>query len=168
MAQVPLECALCRARKTWQLAGEAATELNRRGACLQRCEFCREDTYWILPSHERAVHPAHRADAPPAAAQRTGPSPRSKRTEQRAPLRLPVRVRVWTLGGLEDITTTKNVSRGGLYFESAVGFQMGQEVRVALNYSAHSREKTLEQNGRIVRVEPAPPGGKRGIAIKYE
>ena len=71
------------------------------------------------------------------------------------------------MDGLEDVTTTTNVSRGGLYFETSVGFHLGQEVRVALNYSGKAA-KELEQTGHIVRVEALAGNLRKGIAIKYD
>jgi hypothetical protein len=171
MLRVFLECALCEARKLCEPDEEAALSLRDRGACLLACDTCRSSTYWIVPSHERRSHPAHRDTAPgvPSAggAPRTDPLKHVDRLERRVPLSLPVRVRVWALDGLEEVTTTKNVSRGGLYFETAVGFHIGQKVRVALNYASQSTT-VLEQTGHIVRVEALADSRKKGVAVRYE
>jgi hypothetical protein len=170
-----LQCALCETGKLCQPDEEAIRSLRDRGACLLPCDICGSSTYWILSRHERRSHPGQPSGVPAAApgvpsadsAPRTDPTKHVQR-DHRAPLSLPVRLRVWTLGGLEEITTTKNVSRGGLYFETAVDFRVGQEVRVALNYSGKSAGTVLEQTGHIVRVEPLPGGPKKGVAIRYD
>lgn len=176
MASVLLECARCHGRNAWQLEREAQDSLTNHGACLKTCGYCHSQTYWFMPEHDRAFHPAHkdapaqRPPEPPKAPRITADRPvPSDRADHRVPLRLPVRVRVWALNGPEEITTTRNVSRGGLYFESSAAFQVGQEVRVALNYSQKSAATALEQVGTVVRVEPLPDASKqRGVAVKYE
>jgi len=167
-----LQCALCETAKLCRPDEEAVRSLRDRGACLLPCDICGSSTYWILSRHERRSQPGQRgaasgpAAAPDPSADRTDPTKHVQR-DHRAPLNLPVRLRVWTLGGLEEITTTKNVSRG-LYFETAKDFRVGQEVRVALNYSGKSAGTVLEQIGHIVRVDPLPAGPKKGVAIRYD
>jgi hypothetical protein len=171
MLRMFLECARCETRRLWQPDEEAALSLRDRGACLLACEICHTSTYWLLPSHERRAHPAHRDSDPPVPP--PPPAPRTDRTkhvnrvEHRVPLKLPVRVRVWALDGLEEVTTTKNVSRGGLFFETAVGFHVGQEVRVALHYAGKS-STVLEQAGHIVRVETVAGSLRKGVAVRYD
>ncbi len=171
MAKWSLQCALCETSKLWQPDEEAVRSLRERGACLFPCDTCHANTYWILSRHERrspAAHSDSAKDVPSASpAPRTDPIKHVQR-DHRVPLSLPVRVRVWTLGGLEEITTTRNVSRGGLYFETAVPFGIGQAVRVALNYSRKSTGTVLEQTGHIVRVDLLPGSPKKGLAVRYD
>jgi hypothetical protein len=80
-------------------------------------------------------------------------------------LELPLRVRSLQFG-FEEVTTTVNVSRGGVYFLSERAYGIGQQVKVQLNYNSGGTD-TLEQSAEVARVQTMPGSFKKGVALKY-
>jgi hypothetical protein len=92
----------------------------------------------------------------------------SRRKSERASLRLPLRIRVDTINlEFSEITTTLNVSRSGIYFQSNKPYTEGLRVRVTLNYSPENAAANIEQLAIIVRVSTNPKTGMNGVAVKY-
>ena len=89
-----------------------------------------------------------------------------QRQYDRVPLRLPLRVRVSGMGlRFEEVTSTINVSRSGVYFESNRPYSKGLTAYVAVNFSATNPGSNIEQVGTVVRIDPNPVTGTRGVAI---
>lgn len=117
-------------------------------------------------------------DTPDTAADRTRSSapqpapgnsatPNDRRTRRRAVISAPVRVRSVdvTHGGPDEITTTLDVSRGGLLFATRdARFEAGMVVAVTFPYSKSPAVVQAEQAGRVARVAPLPDG-RYSVAI---
>ena len=88
------------------------------------------------------------------------------RNHGRVPLRLPVMVRV-SNGALrfEEVTETLNVSRTGVYFQTARPYEKGTPVQVTLNYSPMNPTSGIEQPGTVVRIDPDPVTRTKGVAV---
>jgi CheY-like chemotaxis protein len=90
-----------------------------------------------------------------------------RRSKHRALISAPVRVRSIDLthNGLEDITTTLNVSRLGLLLvtTSAVYYR-SMDVMVTFPHSKAPSAIQTEQTGRVVRISELPDG-RRSVAI---
>ena len=181
---VTLQCCVCQTRIDFQVTTAEMGSLKESGACFKTCGNCKRGTYWAYPSTDRlpgldrrvfhqstavpfgppAPHPAPPASLKPPETPADGrPASRGPR---RVALELPVRVRALGLDILEEITVTSNVSKTGLYFLSDKPFQVGQELRVAMNYSKSS-SGDLEQRAQVVRIVMIPGNPKRGIGVKY-
>jgi hypothetical protein len=177
--KVTLQCCVCQARTSFEAGLAQMASLKESGAAFFHCAACTRNTYWSYPSHERipgmdrrVFHyddkPAHGlqgayvANAPQPPVDQRPPS----RGPRRVALALPVRVRGLGLDVIEEITTTSNVSKTGLYFLSEKPFHVGQELRVAMNYSK-SATGDLEQRAQVVRIVPIPGDQKKGIGAKY-
>jgi CheY-like chemotaxis protein len=82
--------------------------------------------------------------------------PRSdRRRRRRALISAPVRVRGINVtdGGVDEVTTTIDVSRAGILFDSGnPGYSRGMEVAVIFPFSTAPTALHAEQQGRIVRV----------------
>src|ERR1700722_3229250 len=84
----------------------------------------------------------------------------------RAKLSQPLRVRPYDSPAPEEICATINVSRKGLYFETAQGhYFSGMTVRVTRNFHPNDA-LSREEAGDIVRVERLETG-KWGVAVRF-
>jgi PilZ domain len=196
MAGVMLDCAVCGARK-WKPVEEAhAEDLRISGAAKLFCENCARETYWLYSQHSegamaprRAGEQAARASAGSAAGASSASSTaeqatpmrsmqterrvgidrraRSRRTQRRVALQVPVRLRVISAASqFEEITRTMNVSRSGIYIQSERPYTKGLPIYVAMNYSAREPGMSGEQKATVVRVDSLPGSPGRGVAIQ--
>ncbi len=186
--KVTLQCCVCQTRATFGAIQTQLVELKDLGASRFQCAKCNRATYFAYPSTghlpgiDRRVfstmdsHPVPPPVPPPpppvAAPPPEGPSgdaPPPGRATSRGPrrvaLELPLRIRTFGLDMMQEITTTTNVSRSGFYFLSDKPYQVGQELRVALNYS--TANEPLEQRAQVVRIALVPNNSKRGFGVKY-
>jgi len=91
--------------------------------------------------------------------------------ERRRQLRLkfsrPVRVGSEAkYGHVEEVRTTLNVSRDGLYFTTSLGhYRVGMLTAVTFPYSPADPVK-MEEIGEVVRVEQLSDG-RTGIAVRF-
>ena len=76
-----------------------------------------------------------------------------RRLHKRAYLKLPVRVRGWITDLVVEVTTTDNVARGGLCFETLKDYPLGQTVRIIYPYREDSTEVDQEMPAKIVRID---------------
>ncbi|HKV03482.1 MAG TPA: response regulator [Candidatus Acidoferrales bacterium] len=92
---------------------------------------------------------------------------RERRVRRRALISAPVRVRSLdlTVAGPDEVSTTLDVSRGGLLFASSLAaFTQGMGVAVTFPYTNSPAIAQAEQMGRIARVTPMPDG-RRSVAV---
>ncbi len=170
-----LRCGTCNRETDWKIA-----DYSRRTGRERRAhpEPPRPQSLNRLPVSERisiptspeTVHP--RSPAPPVfQPERRGNLNRrqsSRRKHERASLRLPIRIRVNSLSlEFSEVTTTLNVSRTGVYFQSAQPYTEGLRVRVTLNYSPENAGAGIEQPGTVIRVESDPKTGLNRVAIRF-
>jgi CheY-like chemotaxis protein len=89
-----------------------------------------------------------------------------RRKRRRVLISAPVRVRGFDVtSGLDEISTTLDVSRSGFLFVSAQqGFTLGMEVAVILPYSKSRAVAQAEQPGIIARITSLE-GGRSAVAI---
>jgi twitching motility two-component system response regulator PilG len=98
-----------------------------------------------------------------------GSAGRERRSRRRAMISAPVRVRQLdvTTDGPDEISTTLDVSRGGILFTSSqVTFEPGMEVAVTFPYSRSLVAIQAEQMGMVARVSDLG-GGRRTVAIAF-
>jgi CheY-like chemotaxis protein len=92
-----------------------------------------------------------------------------RRSRRRALISAPVRVRSIDVTGsnIDEVSTTLDVSRGGVLFVSSLGaFAEGMEVAVTFPYSKSPVAVQAEQMGRIVRVTNTSDGRQQvGVAL---
>jgi len=92
-----------------------------------------------------------------------------RRSRRRALISAPVRVRrEASNGSADDVSTTLDVSRGGILFVSSCeGYVRGMNVKVTFPYSKSPVAVQAEQEGRIVRVTTMHDG-RMAVAISLE
>ena len=93
----------------------------------------------------------------------------NRRTAPRAKISLPIRVRPFDSKYPEDICTSLNISRDGLYFVTTAGhflelYFRSMKVHVTRNFQPND-PANQEEIGDVVRVE-GPNDGKWGVAIR--
>jgi CheY-like chemotaxis protein len=93
-----------------------------------------------------------------------------RRRRRRALISAPVRVRSLNITeeGPSEVTTTIDVSRGGIFFVSELtSYEKHMEVAVVFPFSGIPGDVHAEQMGHIVRVVEYEDG-RRGIAVSFE
>jgi CheY-like chemotaxis protein len=93
-----------------------------------------------------------------------------RRRRRRALISAPVRVRSLNITeeGPSEVTTTIDVSRGGIFFVSELtNYEKHMEVAVVFPFSGIPGDVHSEQMGHIVRVVEYEDG-RRGIAVSFE
>jgi hypothetical protein len=93
----------------------------------------------------------------------------NRRTAPRAKISLPIRVRPFDSKYAEEIGTTLNMSRDGLYFVTLAEHYLeiyfrNMKVHVMRNFQPND-PANQEEIGDVVRVE-GPKDGKWGVAIR--
>lgn len=97
-------------------------------------------------------------------------SGQERRRRRRALISAPVRVRSLNITeeGPSEVTTTIDVSRGGIFFVSELNsYQKHMEVAVVFPFSGIPGDVHAEQMGHIVRVVEYEDG-RRGVAVSFE
>jgi hypothetical protein len=77
-----------------------------------------------------------------------------RRTFERNRLQIPIRIS--SSGGqwkAEEITVTKRISRGGLYFVTQGNYLVDQIVKVSYPNRTHHREGNREYSAKVVRID---------------
>ena len=92
----------------------------------------------------------------------------NRRSAPRAKISLPIRIRPFDSKYAEEIGTTLNTSRDGLYFVTLAGHYLelyfrNMKVHVMRNFQPND-PANQEEIGDVVRVE-GPKDGKWGVAI---
>src|SRR5438309_5772374 len=90
-----------------------------------------------------------------------------RRRTERVEVSLPVRVCFanGTAGQLEEVSSTLNASRDGLYFASNVqSYKVGMSLVVTFPFS-HAPERNVHFFGKVVRIDVLPDG-RSGIAVE--
>jgi CheY-like chemotaxis protein len=93
-----------------------------------------------------------------------------RRRRRRALISAPVRVRSLNITeeGPSEVTTTIDVSRGGIFFVSELTtYEKHMDVAVVFPFSGIPGDVHAEQMGRIVRVVEYDDG-RRGVAVSFE
>jgi CheY-like chemotaxis protein len=107
----------------------------------------------------------------PAKAPTADPSTHAeRRNRRRALISAPLRVRSLdvTCGGPDEISTTLDVSRGGVLFATACpAFEVAMMVAVTFPYSSSPVAVQAEQMGRVARVTKMPDG-RFSVAVMFK
>lgn len=181
-----LDCVLCRSRNLVVVDVSQMEQLQSTGATQLLCDVCNRVTAWVLADCSRRTGGERREKSGPAPAiaalacppppqltdenRRSGVERRqaSQRRSERVRLSLPIRIRVSTINlEINEVTTTINVSRGGVYFQSNKPYTKNLQVRATLNYNPKNEGAGIEQLAIVVRVDTDPKTAMKGVALKY-
>jgi hypothetical protein len=93
------------------------------------------------------------------------PKPKDARRAPRAKLCQPVRIRPFDRRCAPEVSTTVNLSRYGMYFETSLAhYFAGMGIAVTRNF-VENDPLSLEEIGEVARVERLPNGGW-GVAVR--
>ncbi len=82
-------------------------------------------------------------------------------------LSLPIRVISSGNGSGQEVTHTKSVSRGGLYFVTSHEYKMDQVLKINFPYWSDSGAFNKEYPAKIVRLDPLPDH-TWGVAVDFQ
>jgi len=170
--QVWLECQHCH-QKLLTSVPEAQGEFLCEGFLVVRhCSQCKATRPWGITTEPESTSlepQAAEAGPPPvkAAAPREGWPQEDLRGKGRAPIKMAIKVIRQKYGTtLEDIGTTVNVSRTGVYFLTERNYNVGEPVEVILPYK--EGDVAIPVPGRVVRQDQPKGIFQRGVAIQLE
>ncbi len=154
VGRVVLECQACHFKEVAYL-DEFELEVFEVNQSLSRhCKRCTDATVWKRSFGEPTAEPVKTPPPPVTSAERP-----EKRREPRRELRVSACVRSKELG--EDIVTTRNVSRGGVCFESSRRYAHGARIEVAVPYAQGGGN--IFVTGRIAWAAQASPGTETNL-----
>jgi hypothetical protein len=140
-----MECLACHTREVMYLDDFELEVLEANQRLSRHCKRCSDASVWKKSFTEVAPEPEPTASGPP-------PEPREKRREPRRPLRVNACVRSVEFG--DDMVMTRNVSRGGLCFQSTKRYSKAWKIEAAVPYSKGGGNIFLA--GHIVWTESLP------------
>lgn len=87
----------------------------------------------------------------------------SRRGEQRTAARFTTALPVSVDG---SPGRTRDISTHGVYIETDLQHRLGALVNVSVEYTLHGRRQQLLCEGKVVRVDGDPQGGRVGVAAR--
>lgn len=134
--------------------------LEATGAIVRRCRRCGDSS----TLRKSATDVAEAECGASFSAEATAPvGPKERRSEPRRAMRVKACVRTPNTG--KDIVTIRDVSRHGLCFISPSNYFAGDEIEVAVPFSAEGGNIFL--HARIVRVRLSPSEDLRVYGVAY-
>jgi len=149
-----MECMACHKRELAYLDEYELEVLEANRSLSRFCSRCSDTTVWKKSFGEA---PEAEAPSPPLP-----PPTQEKRHDPRHELRVQVCIRSPQLG--EEIVTTRNVSRGGVGFESPKQYAVGSLVEVAVPYSQGGGNIFVPGKVAHSRSLPSGQGNMYGVA----
>lgn len=131
---VLLECRACHKHDLKMVSQMEVDALNSTGILAYPCDNCKKLTYWNYadPSRRPAVLPPADLVAPPDAPKEEKGI--EKRTAKRMGMKMAILVR--NAKGVEEITKTEDVSKGGVAVALSMDLAVGDLVTIVCPYSA--------------------------------
>lgn len=150
-----LECVGCHKREVVHLDEFEIEVLEANDAINRYCMKCTESTLW-----KKSLGEALSASEPAAVESTAG---QEKRREPRRDLRVRACIRSVEFG--EEIVWTRNISRGGLCFESLRAYAVNWKVEVSIPYSPGGGNIFLP--ARIARIHRLASAGVALCGVSY-
>jgi hypothetical protein len=150
-----LECVGCHTREVAYLDEFEIEVLEANNSITRYCMRCTESTLWKKASGEAQ----EAAVAKPAVVS----AGQEKRREPRCELRVQACIRCEEFA--EEVVWTRNVSRGGLCFESRRDYRVNWKVEVSIPYSQGGGN--IFRPGRIARVQRLSSGDLYLYGVAY-
>lgn len=159
-----IECRRCHTVKLSRLSMVEHEVLGTSGLLVKECEACGRSTSWSYK--EPSVPVAGDDSRAPLPAPDLIPEPTgaNRRTHNRVALQLPVRVR--SFYGVEEVTRTENVSRGGVCFVTDRNYEVGEVLLITCPFEKGGHN--IEMRGLVVRRREMQGTGRKIYGISYE
>jgi len=162
-AGVLLECRACHKQDLKMISQMELDALDSTGILAFSCDNCKRLTYWNYadPGRRPAVLPPADLVAPPDA-------PRDqkgieKRTAKRMGMKMDILVR--NAKGVEEITKTEDVSKGGVAVALSMDLTVGEEVIVVCPYSGQGPR--FDQKAQVRRRANFTFNDRRVYGFQY-
>jgi len=156
-----IQCQTCHVEVFTALSKAALEELGSAGSLQRPCGTCARLTTWSYAIATRQP-PQQPEQGEPDAGPVPAPEPANKRTSDRHSVKLPILVR--GRRGQEEISTTENVSPGGVAVSLAMDVNVGDELRVIYPYSAEDQK--TEQKAEVRRRATYAFAGRRLYGLR--
>ncbi len=133
--EAALECRACHKQDVKMVSQMEVDALNSTGILAILCDNCKKLTYWNYadPSRRPPELPPPDLVAPPAAPKEEKGI--EKRTSKRMGMKMAILVR--NAKGVEEITKTEDVSKGGVGVSLSMDLTVGDQVIIVCPYSGH-------------------------------
>jgi len=159
-----LQCQECRKEGFTALTEAELETLTRQNSIERPCSHCARPTRWQYSSIH---HPSreHEFGAAVASPERPAPAadPANRRSDDRRGAKLPVQVR--NAAGEDELSSTENLSPGGLAVSLALELRVGESVEVIHSNAAATG---LASRAATVRRRSAYPlGGRRLYGLQF-
>ncbi len=156
VGRVVLQCLACQTLEVAHLDEFEIEVLEANRALTRYCMRCTQSTLWKKSADEPTA-------PPPAAAPVQEAESREKRREPRRELRVQACIRSVEFG--DEVVWTRNISRGGLCFESRYHYAQGWKIEVAVPYSPGGGNIFLP--ARIARTQALRQGDVVLCGVSY-
>jgi hypothetical protein len=163
--EILLECRACHQQIERSVNQAENQVLEATGMIVRNCAQCGQETYWTYADATKRppAFPIYDDVRPPARVYKTKGFVNTRK-HKRLLLRLPVLVR--NSGGQEEISTTDNISMGGLAAQLHMGLEVNQIVTVICPYLPNGQN--IEQKAECRwGAEYTSAGGKRIYGFRY-
>jgi hypothetical protein len=157
VGRIVLQCLACQTHEVAHLDEFEIEVLEANSALTRYCMRCTQSTLWRKSEAPSAAHPVS------APAPATEPESLEKRREPRRELR--VRACIHSVEFSEEIVWTRNISRGGLCFETPRRYAQGWKIEVAVPYSPGGGNIFLP--ARIARIQRIQASGLTLCGVSY-
>jgi hypothetical protein len=162
---VLLECRRCHQVGLTPISLVEYDVLESAGVLPKECKTCGQFTSWGHSQGQVGMPaPEQIADASLKEVLEPPPPTAERRTNRRASLRLPIRVRNWY--GTVECAKTENVSKGGLAFVSEKHFELGEALLVTCPYSPGV--ESIEVRASVARRLEIKGSGRFLYGLRYE
>jgi hypothetical protein len=143
-----LECRVCHQHDTHILSPMEAQALNSTGLLALACNKCNKLTYWNYadPSLRPATLPPADLVAPPASEKPVEKKGIEKRKARRLGMKMKILVR--NSKGVEEVTKTEDLSKGGVAVALVMDLVVGEQVTVICPYSGQPNEPSQKAEVR--------------------
>jgi hypothetical protein len=157
-----LQCAECHKEGFSALSETDLDALTRHNSIERACAQCARTTRWQYSSIH---HPSreHEFGAGVASPQRPAAEAANRRSDDRRGAKFPVQIRSAT--GEDELSSTENLSPGGLAVSLAMDLRVGDKVEV-IHSSAAASELTT-RNATVRRRSAYPLGGRRLYGLQF-
>jgi hypothetical protein len=143
-----LECRVCHHQDTHHLSPMEAEALNSTGLLALTCSKCNKLTYWNYadPSLRPLTPPPSDMVAPPVTEKPVEKKGIEKRKSRRLGMKFQILVR--NSKGVEEVTKTEDISKGGVAVALAMDLEVGDKVMIICPYNGQPNEPSQKAEVR--------------------
>lgn len=160
-----LECKACGTRRVVHLDPAELALYSASPQLSLNCENCKKSTTWLESRQETTKQPDLGAADPVRLAVAPMPAPvgDNRRRHRRVTADIPVCIR--QVGSDDDVSTTFDISQGGMGLMSSRNYRVGSYIKVAVPYSPTAVNVFVD--ARVVHVSEAPFQDLFRLGIMY-